>query len=115
MEHTINEIRQKLSTSTKNDLEQEYKDFFDMYPKLFEYIITTQDHEFDMNMVKLMLSTKRRLDNGELDKFSCDLIIGEHLGKEFVYSLPGIDEPSIDDKKRAVSEITFRASKTNSK
>lgn len=110
--HDIHNLLKDMETLTFGQINDKYSDLKEKCPKLFEYITTNEKNNIDMNILEQMLSLKERLDTNTIDKFQSDLILGETLGKKYIYTMDSVEEPSVEQKKQAVQKLMYKRTKT---
>lgn len=104
----VNNLRKDMYSMTITDVSRKYSEFKNEYPKMFEYLTSTPPDAIDNAMLEQMFCLKERMQNSNMDKFDSDVVIGEILGKQYVYSLQGIQEPSQSEKLRALDKLRYK-------
>lgn len=108
--NTAKDIRLDMENMTGRELSDKYNEFKEKYPKLYEYVTTSINDEYDEGLLEKMLVVKTNIDNGTMNKLSGEVVFGEILAKKYIYT--HIDEPSLEEKKIALEKIIKRNNTT---
>src|SRR6188768_1426472 len=90
-----------------HDLEQKYEKFKQDHEKLYNMAIDSVLNgsvQPTLQKLNFMLKARDDMKNGNRSKLATDMLIGNQLGKEYIY--PKTSTPTQEDMNRAVKEIT---------
>ena len=76
----LREIPRAMSTSTEQELREQFKEFAEAYPELFKKIITRSD----LTPIHTMLAMLDRIQEGSLNTHQASMIVGKRLLDRYV-------------------------------
>ena len=97
---TVKEIRGNFNNLTVQDIENNYKDFKEKFPKLYEF---TLDKNFDIQILFQMLNHRDNSEKNNTSDFIRDVSISDSLAKKYLY--PTFGEPTVEQKKIAAKKL----------
>lgn len=87
-------------------LETKYKTFKTDIEPLYNmaiHSVATNSVDKSLHKLDMMLNARESMNSGRTDKLTTDMLVGNQLGKEYIY--PVVENPSSSDYKRAVDLI----------
>jgi hypothetical protein len=94
-------------TLTPDELNEKYKDFKQSFPKLFQIASETTNVNESMRILDMMLVNREKQKDGTLSKTNSDMVVGNQLGKEFIYPITGM--PTQKEFTQATKKIMKKA------
>lgn len=96
---------------TPDQLTEKYKDFKQSFPKLFQIASETTNIDESMRILDMMLANREKQKDGTLSKTNSDMVVGNQLGKKFIYPITGM--PTQKEFTRATKKIIKKSSEQN--
>lgn len=100
------DIVKDCQTLTRNVLDKKYEKLRNLYPKIYNMAIDSvvnNNVQESTNNLKMFLKTLEDINNKKISKENADMLIGNQLGKEYIYPITGT--PTQEDYTRAVKKI----------
>jgi hypothetical protein len=94
------EIIRDTKILNKEQIELKHAVFKQIFPKLYEMALNNEG-EKSIKTLEMMLGVKKKQNKGELNIFQSNLVVGEELGKQYIYNKVG-HNPSKEDYERAI-------------
>lgn len=97
-------LKQDIYTKTKAQIETDYADFKERFPKLYDSCMLS---DFSMDDLEKILNIREGYRDGEKTKLETEITVGEYMGKRFVYN--NVEEPTMEQKKEAIRKIVSKS------
>ena len=95
--------------------ENKYSSFKEKFEKLHQMTIDSikrDNVQETRKILCMMLDSRNNLKNGKVNELNTDLLVGNYLGKKYIY--PKVGNPSQNDYNKAVKKINEKIKKSES-